>query len=183
MARAACLAMELITWFVIVPLAVASLLTGLVMSFGSAWGLFRHYWVIAKLLITIVATALLLTHTRPIGLLASLARESSLSGADVDKLQFQLVGDAGVALLALLVNVALSVFKPWGMTSYGLRTRRERRTVSPVEITSRLETNVEARPRSTAKTPRWVYVVGIHAMGLALLFLAAHFIWGGAWSH
>jgi hypothetical protein len=179
MAQAAYLAMELITWFVIVPLAFASLLTGLVVSAGSAWGLFRHYWVLAKLLITIIATILLLTHTQPIGLLAALAGETALSGAG--RLQIQLVGDAVVALLALLVNVALSVFKPWGMTPYGLRMRQERRTVSPAVVPSHLET--DGGLGSTAKTPRWAYVVGIHAIGFALLFLVAHLTAGVAWSH
>src|SRR5881394_1963475 len=56
MVRAAYLAMELITWFVIVPLAFASLLTGLVVSLGTTWGMFRHYWVVSKLAITVLAT-------------------------------------------------------------------------------------------------------------------------------
>src|SRR5690348_12939590 len=54
--RAAYPAMELITRFVIVPLAVASLLTGVVSSLGTKWGLFRYYWVLLKLVITILAT-------------------------------------------------------------------------------------------------------------------------------
>jgi hypothetical protein len=58
--------MESIGWFVIVPLCFASLLTGLVMPLGTAWGLFRHYWVVAKLLIAIVATILLLVHAEPL---------------------------------------------------------------------------------------------------------------------
>ena len=41
--RAAYIAMALIAWFVIVPLTFAALLTGLVQSLGTAWGLFRHY--------------------------------------------------------------------------------------------------------------------------------------------
>ena len=53
MVRAACLAMELIGWFVIVPSSLASLPAGLVMSLGTEWGLFRHYWVLAKVLITV----------------------------------------------------------------------------------------------------------------------------------
>src|SRR5262245_11059948 len=175
--------MELVTWFVIVPLAFASLLTGLVVSLESAWGLFRHYWVLAKLLITIIATVLLLIHTQPVGLLAALARETALSGASVGRLQIQLVGDAVIAMLALLVNVTLSVFKPWGMTPYGLRVRQEQRTVSLADVPSHLETDVEAPLGSGAKTPRWVYMVGIHAIGLALLFLVAHLAGGAAWSH
>ena len=38
--RAAFLSMELIGWFVIVPLSLAALFTGLVQSLGTEWGLF-----------------------------------------------------------------------------------------------------------------------------------------------
>ena len=66
MVRAADLAMELTGWFVIVPLSLASLLTGLVMSLGTRWGLFRHYWVLAKLLINVFATIVLLGHMQAV---------------------------------------------------------------------------------------------------------------------
>ncbi|MCI0387329.1 MAG: hypothetical protein MOB07_00960 [Acidobacteria bacterium] len=127
--RAAYLAMELTTWFVIVPLAFASLLTGLVQSLGTEWGLFRHYWILAKLLITILTTILLLVHTQPIGILAGVARETTLSSADVGRLRIQLVADAGAALLVLLVATTLAVYKPRGMTPYGRRKQHEQRTV------------------------------------------------------
>src|SRR5437660_10662906 len=58
--RAAYLAMELIAWCVIVPLSFASPLTGIVQSLGTSWGLFRHYWILMKLLMTIPCTGLLL---------------------------------------------------------------------------------------------------------------------------
>src|SRR5215207_4847851 len=58
--RAAYLAMELTAWFVIAPLSLASLLTGLVQSLGTTWGLFRHYWVVAKLLNVLATIALLM---------------------------------------------------------------------------------------------------------------------------
>src|SRR3712207_2002873 len=60
--RAAWIAMELTGWYVIVPLALAALLTGLVMSLGTPWGLFRHYWVLITLGLTILATVVLLLH-------------------------------------------------------------------------------------------------------------------------
>lgn len=65
MVRAAYVAMELTGWFVIVPLSLASLLTELVQSLGTKWGLFRHYWILVKLLITILATIVLLLHMQP----------------------------------------------------------------------------------------------------------------------
>jgi ABC-type nickel/cobalt efflux system permease component RcnA len=45
MVRAAYSAMELTARFVIVPLAIASLFSGLIQSLGTPWGLFRHYWM------------------------------------------------------------------------------------------------------------------------------------------
>ena len=44
------------------PLCFASLFSGLVQSLGTEWGLFRHYWVLFKLLINVLPTALLLLH-------------------------------------------------------------------------------------------------------------------------
>ena len=55
--RGAYLAMDLITWFVIVPFCLASLLTGIVQSLGTPWGLFRHYWVVAKLILIVLSGA------------------------------------------------------------------------------------------------------------------------------
>jgi hypothetical protein len=127
---AAYLATEVTTWLVIVPLSVAALLTGLVQSLGTPWGLFRHYWVLAKLVLTLVATLLLLLHTQPIGYVAGVAAETTLSGGDLRGLRIQLVADAGAALLVLLVATALSVYKPRGMTRYGWRKQRELRAVS-----------------------------------------------------
>src|SRR5687767_2506248 len=69
--RAAYLAMHLVTWWVIVPFSAASLFTGLVQSLTTKRGLLRHYWVIAKLGLTIVAMALLLVHTQPVGQIAA----------------------------------------------------------------------------------------------------------------
>jgi hypothetical protein len=123
--QAAYLAMEMITWFVIVPLSLASFITGIVQSLGTTWGLFRHYWVLAKFLITNLATLLLLVHTQPIGILAGVAREMIVSDANVGRLQIQLVADAGAALLALLVATTLSVYKPRGLTPYGWRKQYE----------------------------------------------------------
>src|SRR5713226_4795639 len=54
--RGAYLAMKLTAWFAIVPMAFASLLTGIVESLGTRWGLFRHYWVLAKFFLTVFAT-------------------------------------------------------------------------------------------------------------------------------
>ncbi len=122
--RAAYLAMGLTGWFVLVPLALASLFTGVFSSLGTTWGLFRYYWVLIKLLITVLATVVLLVHMGPISGLADAAAERSLSGANLRGLRIQVVVQAGAALVVLLVATALSMYKPRGMTRYGQRKQR-----------------------------------------------------------
>lgn len=129
--RAAYLAMELITRFVIVPFSfVPLLLTGPLLSLGTPWGLFRHYWIVAKLLINIFSTLILLVHMRPISYLSRVAAEGTLSRAD-RSLQIQMVVAAVAALVALLVATALAVYKPRGLTPYGWRKQNEQRAASP----------------------------------------------------
>jgi hypothetical protein len=125
--RAAWIAMELTGWFVIVPLALAALLTGLVMALGTPWRLFRHYWVVITLMLTILCTVVLLLHMPTVSSLADVAREAD--GAHLVGLGGDLF-HAGSGLLVLLVITALNVYKPEGMTPYGWRKQREQRTVS-----------------------------------------------------
>jgi hypothetical protein len=95
MVRAASLAMGLTAWFVILPLSLASLTTGLVQALGTAWGLFRHYWVLFKLLLTAVATIVLLLKLGPISYLADVAAETTFSSADLIGLRTSLMVHAG----------------------------------------------------------------------------------------
>jgi hypothetical protein len=125
MVRAAYLGMDLTGWFVIVPLCLASLLTGVVQSLGTTWGLFRHYWVVAKLVMTIPATLLLLLHMQPISHIAQRAAETTLSSADLRGPRIEVVVQAAAALLVLLVATVLSVYKPRGMTRNGWRDQYE----------------------------------------------------------
>src|SRR5919199_6296019 len=73
--RAVYLAAGLIARFVILPLCLASLLTGLVQGLGTKWGLFQHYWVVVKLAVTAVSTVVLLVHLQPITSMAQVAAE------------------------------------------------------------------------------------------------------------
>jgi hypothetical protein len=108
--RAAYIGMHLTTWYVIVPLALASFSTGLIEGLGTPWGLFRHYWVVTKFVLTLLATALLLLHTQPIGRVANVAMQTTLATADLRQLRLQLVGDASAALFVLLLTTLLSVY-------------------------------------------------------------------------
>jgi hypothetical protein len=124
--RAAYLMMESIARYVIVPLAFAALLTGLVMSLGTSWGLFRHYWVLISFLLTLVATTVLLVETRVISSLAEMAADPTTSTEDLRAMPSTLVHSVGGAVV-LLVILVLNVYKPQGMTRHGWRKQRERR--------------------------------------------------------
>jgi hypothetical protein len=130
MLQAAWIAMELIGWNMIVPLALASLLSGLAMALGTPWGLFRHYWVLLSLVLTILASIVLLVHMQTVSDVASIAAETS--GAAVRGLPGELV-HAGIGMLVLLVIQVLNMYKPRGLTPYGWRKQQERRAVSPAE--------------------------------------------------
>lgn len=124
-------AMELSGSVAIVPLALASLLNGLVISLGTKWGLFRYYWVLISLVLTMVATGVLLEHMQTVSFLAGIAAETE--SADVGALRSALPGEllhAGVGLLILLVIEVLNVYKPRGMTRYGWCQQYEQRMVS-----------------------------------------------------
>jgi len=129
--RAAYLTMELTGWFVLVPLALASLLTGLVQSLGTKWGLFRHYWVLATLLINVFATIVLLLYTRTLSFFADVAAETTSTSAVPGVLRSpSAVLHAGLALLLLLGATVLAVYKPRGVTRYGQRRQHEQRVLS-----------------------------------------------------
>ena len=121
--RAAYIAMNVIAEDVIVPLAFASLLVGIVASLGTPWGLLRHYWVLAKLVLTLFATAVLLIQMPRIGLVAAAAAANALSSADYRADRLALVLHSTGGLLILLAPLALSYYKPPGMTRYGQRKR------------------------------------------------------------
>ena len=125
--RGVFLVAEPLTSYVVLPLAVATLVTGLVQSLGTPWGLLRHYWVLFKLAIALLATFVLLLYTQTVASLSDMAG----SGAGLATLRsptFVLHG--GGALVLLLAATALAIYKPRGMTRYGWRKQQELRAAT-----------------------------------------------------
>lgn len=116
--RASWIAMEIVGWYVIVPLAIGSFVTGLLMALGTSWGLFRHYWVIVSLCLTALATSVLLLHMPDVSTMAAEAQR--VDGEALAALGGDLFHPA-VGLVVLLVVQVLNVYKPRGMTRYGQR--------------------------------------------------------------
>lgn len=115
----------LIGWFTIVPSALASLTTGIIMALGTKWGLFQHYWVLISLVLTLIATAILLQHMGTVNTFAGIAARAT--HADNGTLRDGLAGEllhGGIGLLVLLVIQVLNVYKPRGITTYGWKKQQ-----------------------------------------------------------
>lgn len=126
--RGAYLVMEPAAWFVLVPLAFASLLSGIIQALGTPWGLFRHYWVLFKLLIAVFITIVLLIYMQTFAIMAAVAADPGVDLAMVRNASPGL--HAVLALLALLVALVLAIYKPRGLTRYGWRKQHEERALS-----------------------------------------------------
>src|SRR5687767_14809271 len=123
--RGAYLVMEPAARFVLLPFAIASLVTGLVQSLGTSWGLVRHYWVVFKLLITVLATVVLVVYMGTFRFMAATAADMS---AELDVVRNPSpVLHAALALVVLLVATVLAVFKPKGLTPFGWRAQEAAR--------------------------------------------------------
>ena len=157
--RAVSIAMGITAWFVILPLSLASLATGLVQALGTAWGLLRHYWIVFKLLLTAVATFVLLLKLGPISSLAEAATSATFSGLDLPGLRMSLMIHAGGGLLVLLTVAALAVYRPQGLTPYGMR-RQER---------GGSRTALERTPFTG--TPGWARVFGVILIVLVVMLV------------
>lgn len=118
--RACYIAMEVIAWFIIVPFCIASLLTGLIQALGTHWGLFKHWWILVKLILTVIATLILLLHMQPISYLGEVAMQKVISFDELRNLRVRLVADAGAAILVLVAITTVSVYKPWGKIQFGI---------------------------------------------------------------
>ncbi|NNH72928.1 DUF2269 domain-containing protein [Nocardia uniformis] len=126
--RADYLAMQVLAWWVIVPLSFASLLSGIVQSLGTTWGLVRHYWVLFKLVLNLTASVVLLLYTQiDLKPFIEIASRPAWTDADLAMLRSPTnVGHCLAALFLLIAATVLAVYKPAGMTRYGQRKRREK---------------------------------------------------------
>lgn len=167
--QASYLAMEITAWTVIVPLSIASPLSGIVQSLGTHWGLVRHYWVVVKLVMTIPASLVLLLHMRPIGQLGRAAGRGLAVGDLVD-LRTQLVANAAAAVAVLLVTTFLSVYKPSGRTPWG-NSHAARRDAGDAPAT--------AEQGAAERAPWWARTFGVAVAALILLILVKHLASGG----
>lgn len=122
--RSAWTAMEILGWYVLIPMALGSWASGLVLSLGSRWGLFRHYWVLFAFVLTTLATVILIAHMPDVSSVANAVRAAD--PADLDQNGGDLFHSV-LALVLLLVIQILNLYKPAGLTRYGWRKNQQQR--------------------------------------------------------
>jgi hypothetical protein len=162
--RAVSIAMDITAWLVILPLCLATLATGIVQALGTTWGLLRHYWVAFKLVLTVAATAVLLLKLGPISDLANMAAEPSFSTGDLLGSRTSIAVHAAGGLVILVLAAGLGIYKPQGLTPYGIRKRRE-----SIGLGSGIE--------SSEAVPLWVK--GFSGIVVLLLLMVGFMLLGG----
>ncbi|MGW2560604.1 DUF2269 domain-containing protein [Streptomyces sp. NPDC001514] len=105
--------------WLMIPVALLTLGSGLLLSLGTPWGLARYRWVWTKFWLTLITTALTAFSLRP-GV--NTAAKEAAAGIPVTDPSGLLAAPI-VSLSAYLFMTAISVLKPWGMTRRGRRLR------------------------------------------------------------
>lgn len=125
-------AIEMFAVVLLVPLGLISLATGLLLGWGSKYGVLRYHWVLWKLILNVVLTTLVIFALRPgINEAAERAAGPSETLADrLDQSRVDMIFPPTVSITALTIATVLAVYKPWGRTKYGQRRlEAERRQV------------------------------------------------------
>ncbi|MCX4963369.1 DUF2269 domain-containing protein [Streptomyces sp. NBC_00654] len=122
-AEAATRAMKIFGDWLVVPVALLALLSGLVLALGTPWGLARHRWVWTKFWLTLITAGLSIFSLRP-----GIDHAAASGTVDID-----LVVAPAVATATYLFITAVSVLKPWGPTRRGRRPRVSASSVKGVD--------------------------------------------------
>ena len=119
-AAAAYTAARLVIPVVVPALALGMLVTGVLLGWGTPWGLLRWTWVLVKLVIGLVLTALVLLLLVPnaLGIPADLTGTADEVRAAVGSGGSDLLPPPIVSFVALAVSLVLSIWKPWGRTPW-----------------------------------------------------------------
>jgi hypothetical protein len=83
-----------------------------------------------------------------------------------------------LALVLLVAATVLGVYKPLGMTAYGRRKYDEERQAASAASSATVARPGTARAIDAGSAPRWMYLFGIIAIGIVVLFVLLHFTGG-----
>ncbi|MEV6169061.1 DUF2269 domain-containing protein [Streptomyces sp. NPDC051954] len=112
-------AMQLFSDWLLLPVAFLTLLSGLLLSLGTPWGLARHRWVYIKFWLTLATIAATTFALRP-GLSSTV--DAVVASGSVPDTTDIVMGPI-VSLTAYVFMTVISVLKPWGLTRRGRNVR------------------------------------------------------------
>jgi hypothetical protein len=107
-------ALELVAVGPLLACGLVCLLTGILLGLGSRYGLIRYWWVAIKLVLNLLLTSLVLLALAPAVAGAAERARQFEAGLPVPLGIGDLIFPPIVSPTALLVAMALAVFKPWG---------------------------------------------------------------------
>ena len=117
-------AMELIGWYVVTPLGIAALVSGIVQSLATKWGLFRYYWIVAKLALTVFTIDVMV---RTLDRASDTLAMTVMRADHLAELRPHFTTHASAGLAVLIAITALSIYKPWGATPFDGGNNRAKR--------------------------------------------------------
>ena len=110
--------------FVVIPGAFAALVSGIVLSVVTPWGLTRYWWVLGKLVLTLTV---IVYSTVGLGVWV----ETSVAATSAAEMESPVAGPLAYGTLpnivAFLFMTWVSVAKPWGTTPWARPAPRARR--------------------------------------------------------
>jgi uncharacterized membrane protein len=103
-------ALEIIAVWPMTISGLVCLVTGVLLAYGSKYGLTKYWWVVIKLTLNLLLTSLVLVALRPgVNEMA----ESARNGEPLNSMD--MIFPPIVSPTLLMFAVVLSVFKPWGL--------------------------------------------------------------------
>jgi membrane protein implicated in regulation of membrane protease activity len=109
---------------IMIPLGYLALITGVLLSVGTTWGLLKHWWIVTKLVLTIAVLAFAGFFTSG-WVLGAVARTAENPMADLGVLGVQLAVNFAAFNVVFWTTTIISIYKPWGPTPRGKRKLAE----------------------------------------------------------
>lgn len=119
-------AIRMIVPVAVPPLSLSILVTGLTLGLGTPWGLVRYWWVVVKLVLSLVMAVLVFVSLVPavnsIDVLSATTLSADAVRASLGPLPTQLMFPPIVSFLMLGIATVLSIVKPWRRTPWSRET-------------------------------------------------------------
>ncbi|MGI8331352.1 hypothetical protein ACRYCC_15430 [Actinomadura scrupuli] len=112
---------------IVIPSVVLTLVSGLVLSLGTPWGLIRHRWVLLKLVISLIIP---ITATVQKTWIEQLQERTRDPAGETGGVGLALTVTTICYMLLLWTAVVLSIYKPGGRTRWGRPSGRTKRAAT-----------------------------------------------------